>query len=84
MIGTNNDNIDKSIVNFVGYIILICLLGGIFLIYTDHSVPDFLISLGSGGLGALSTFLLSRKSTTGRDESITTVPMEVEVTAKQT
>lgn len=44
----------KLVLTFGGLIALMAMAGGIVLAFTDRTLPDALIALGSGALGLLS------------------------------
>jgi hypothetical protein len=47
------------LVSFLGFTVLVDVIGGIVLTYADKSIPDALIALGSAALGALGTAFIN-------------------------
>lgn len=47
----------RLVILFLGAIVLVCAGGIIYLSSTDHSIPDVLVALATGGLGSLGTLL---------------------------
>lgn len=47
----------RLVILFLGIIILMCAGGIIYLSYLERGIPDVLVALATGGLGALSAVL---------------------------
>jgi hypothetical protein len=52
----------RMVLAFAGLTVLAAMLGGIALAYTDRTLPDALIALGSGALGLLGGAALDTRS----------------------
>lgn len=52
----------RAVVVFLGLIAVATVLGGMWLTFTEHQLPDALISIGSTALGGLTGFLISSRS----------------------
>lgn len=51
-----------AVIIFLGTLSLLVVGGGVFLTATDHAIPDALIAIGGGAVGALSSILARTSS----------------------
>lgn len=60
----------RMVLAFAGLTVLAAMVGGIALAYSDRTLPDALIALGSGALGLLAGAMMP----TGRQEVVIRQP----------